>query len=294
MKNQINKGWNAVLGIIGILALSAVILAGIPNTASAYMTFYSPAPFSNTVDYTNSYGTYNNGYSYNNNYNNGNQGNNYNSNYNNYNNNYNNPSPYINSITPSTTTAGAGGAVITIKGNGFVSTSIAQFDGTNYPTTYVSSSELRMDVSSAAISNSGRYYVSVSNPAPGGGFSNPVPFTVNKPVAVNSSASSYTGSSTAGYANTSSYNSSNNSYYGASAGTAYRNNYGYAGTNFADTSGESAAALTSNAIFGSDSFLPTGILQWILFIILVLAIIFIWRRFFGSTAKYHATPLKHA
>ncbi len=273
VKNRINKGYKAALFARGIPAFALIlILVGAPNIASAYMSFYQPAPFSGTQTDYSSYGQYNN--------NQNNQGAN---NYGNQPNN-GNSSPYINYITPSATTAGAGGAVITITGNGFVPASMAQFDGTNYPTTYVSPSELRINLSSQAVANSGKYYVSVINP--GGGFSNPVLFTIKNPAPVGSFNQ---------YPNTSGPYSYNNSNYGASAGTAYQNTYGgYNGASNADTTGESYSDLTAGAIYGSTGFFPSGLLQWILFIILVFAIIFVWRRFFGSTAKYHSTPLKHA
>lgn len=53
-------------------------------------------------------------------------------------------------------------------------------------------------------------------------------------------------------------------------------------------------ALAANAIFGDVGFLPTGLLQWILFAILVLFIVILTRRVFGGSKKYHQTPLKHA
>jgi hypothetical protein len=52
--------------------------------------------------------------------------------------------------------------------------------------------------------------------------------------------------------------------------------------------------LAANAIFGSNSFLPSGIIQWILFAILILVIVIIARKIFGADKKYHETPLKHA
>jgi len=53
-------------------------------------------------------------------------------------------------------------------------------------------------------------------------------------------------------------------------------------------------ALAANAIFGDVGFLPSGLLQWILFAILVLIIVILTRRVFGGAKKYHQTPLKHA
>jgi len=51
--------------------------------------------------------------------------------------------------------------------------------------------------------------------------------------------------------------------------------------------------LTANALFGSNSFMPTGLAQWIILIAIIIAIIFLWRYVFGEE-KYMSEPLKHA
>jgi hypothetical protein len=52
--------------------------------------------------------------------------------------------------------------------------------------------------------------------------------------------------------------------------------------------------LTANAVYGDNSFLPGGLIQWVLFAIIVLIIIILARKFFGPEANYHSTPLKHS
>ena len=59
----------------------------------------------------------------------------------------------------------------------------------------------------------------------------------------------------------------------------------------ADT--ETASDLAAGVIFGSENFLPSGLIQWIFFAILVLLIIILARKIF-SAEKYHSTPMKHA
>ncbi len=59
------------------------------------------------------------------------------------------------------------------------------------------------------------------------------------------------------------------------------------------TKTETNSDLTANAVFGDNGFLPSGLIQWILFAILVLLIVIMVRRIYGGTEKYHATPLKH-
>lgn len=56
----------------------------------------------------------------------------------------------------------------------------------------------------------------------------------------------------------------------------------------------SAGALTANVLFGSNTFIPSGLLGWILLAILILFIIILVRRIFGNTARYMRVPLKHA
>jgi hypothetical protein len=52
--------------------------------------------------------------------------------------------------------------------------------------------------------------------------------------------------------------------------------------------------LAANAIYGEFGFMPSGIVQWILFAILILVIVILIRKIFGGEARYHSTPLKHA
>jgi len=51
--------------------------------------------------------------------------------------------------------------------------------------------------------------------------------------------------------------------------------------------------LTSNALFGSNGIYPSSLLQWIFLAILIVFIIILIRRIYGSREKYLASPLKH-
>lgn len=55
----------------------------------------------------------------------------------------------------------------------------------------------------------------------------------------------------------------------------------------------SANNLASNAIFGSNSFLPSGLVQWILFAILILLIVILVRRIFGAKEEYKKQSMKY-
>lgn len=53
------------------------------------------------------------------------------------------------------------------------------------------------------------------------------------------------------------------------------------------------SGVTANALVGSNSFMPTGLLQWIILLIIIVAIMFLW-RYVHAEEKYLAEPLKHA
>ena len=61
-----------------------------------------------------------------------------------------------------------------------------------------------------------------------------------------------------------------------------------------NTDSDSASALAAGAIYGSDSFLPSGLLQWIMLAIVILLVIIVARRVFGAKENYDAIPMKHA
>jgi hypothetical protein len=52
--------------------------------------------------------------------------------------------------------------------------------------------------------------------------------------------------------------------------------------------------LASTAIFGSNSFLPSGLVQWILFGIIILLLVIFVRKIFGARENYDELPMKHA
>ena len=56
---------------------------------------------------------------------------------------------------------------------------------------------------------------------------------------------------------------------------------------------EKYSDLAASAIFGENSFLPTGLIQWILLAILVLGGVILVRKVYGGSEKYYATPMKH-
>ena len=94
------------------------------------------------------------------------------------------PTPSITSLSPSSVSTGSSPASMTINGTGFLTTSTVTFNGIAHTPTYVNASQLTISLTAADLATAGSYPVVVTNPAPGGGASAPVNFTVltNNPV----------------------------------------------------------------------------------------------------------------
>src|SRR5208283_1892547 len=90
----------------------------------------------------------------------------------------NNPVPSITSLSPPSATAGTGAQTLTINGTNFLSTSTVTYNGAGHAATYVSATQLTLTLSAVDQGVAGAYAVVVTNPAPGGGASNAVNFTV--------------------------------------------------------------------------------------------------------------------
>jgi hypothetical protein len=93
-----------------------------------------------------------------------------------------NPLPTLTSLSPASATAGAAAQALTINGTGFLSTSTVTYNGVGHAATYVSATQLTVTLSAGDQGTVGAYAVVVTNPAPGGGASNALNFTVNNPV----------------------------------------------------------------------------------------------------------------
>ncbi|MDE2399909.1 MAG: hypothetical protein KGL67_02800 [Patescibacteria group bacterium] len=176
-----------------------------------------------------------------------------------------NPTPFISSATQ---TSSNNGTVI-IKGYGFIPSSRAKLNGVDSPTTFIDSSHLLVRLNTGNLSGNDPMYISVMNGEPGGGYSNAI--LLNNPTMVT---------------NTNTYNSNSTSTTNNSANNSYSGN-----TN--NTTG-SVSALASNAIFGGNSLVPSGLIEWVLFGIVILLIIIIVRKFTGASDRYHNSPLKHS
>jgi hypothetical protein len=183
----------------------------------------------------------------------------------------NNPEPTIVSINPTSSNKGSGAKTITITGNGFVPSSVARVNDSIRSTVFIDNSHLLATLTANDMNRNGGFFITVFNPAPEGGYSNAIYFTLNTPViSKNNNNSNYSGNTV----------SDNNTYPDTSAS---------ASTNSSDD----GSNLAASAIFGSNSFLPSGLVQWILFAILILLIIILVRRIFGAKEEYEELPMKY-
>jgi uncharacterized protein (TIGR03437 family) len=100
-----------------------------------------------------------------------------------------NPMPAITSLAPFSAATGAASSALTIEGAGFVPSSTVMFNGVTAPSTFVSSTQLSVNLNAADLAAAGNYPVTVVNPAPGGGTSNAANFIVGQGFGAGGSAS---------------------------------------------------------------------------------------------------------
>ncbi|MGO9088036.1 MAG: beta-propeller fold lactonase family protein [Candidatus Sulfotelmatobacter sp.] len=89
-----------------------------------------------------------------------------------------NPTPTITAISPNSTVAGGAAFTLTINGTNFVAASTVNFGGSATATTFVNSTQLTAAIPAASINSTGVPAVTVTNPAPGGGTSKAINFTI--------------------------------------------------------------------------------------------------------------------
>lgn len=92
------------------------------------------------------------------------------------------PVPLINQpLVPASVAPGGNGFALTVDGTGFVSKSVVKWNGSPLATSFVSSSQLVATIPASYIAQPNTATVTVTNPAPGGGTSNPIFFTTTNP-----------------------------------------------------------------------------------------------------------------
>ena len=163
-----------------------------------------------------------------------------------------NPVPAIYSIDPKSGNLDINTKTITITGKGFTTKSIARVNDSTRPATFIDPSHLLVQIDSNDIQ-------AYQN---NGGFF----ITV------------FNGAPGGGYSNAEFFT--------------IENKIGGSKTSDKNINGDSSD-LAASAIFGStDSFFPSGLIQWILFAIIILLLVILARRVFGATAKYNKAPMK--
>jgi Abnormal spindle-like microcephaly-assoc'd, ASPM-SPD-2-Hydin/Beta-propeller repeat len=89
-----------------------------------------------------------------------------------------NPFPVLTSLGPSSALSGGPSFSLSVTGSNFTNGSTVQWNGSARTTTLVSATQLNAAITAADIASPGTALVTVSNPAPGGGVSSPLTFTI--------------------------------------------------------------------------------------------------------------------
>lgn len=221
-----------------------------------------------------------------------------------------NPAPIVNSISPDSKNKNDSVNTITITGSGFISNSVARINGQVRPTIFIDSYHVMVQLIGSDAYNPDGLYINVFNELPGGGYSNSAFFKTNMIVPATTNTGNTNGSAgNNSYGNTNTNSNSNANTNGntnstnssASKNTKNSNTSTSASTNSNQTKNTTTtdansnySNLASNAIFGSNGFMPTGLIQWILFAIIVLLLIILVRKLFGGKKNYDEAPMKHA
>jgi len=93
-----------------------------------------------------------------------------------------NPVPSLGSLVPNSATAGGPAFTLTVNGSNFVNGSVVRWNGANRTTTFVNSNQVTASIPASDIAAPGSANVTVFNPAPGGGTSNTLSFSIVNPV----------------------------------------------------------------------------------------------------------------
>jgi hypothetical protein len=93
-----------------------------------------------------------------------------------------NPVPLVTGpLAPISIAPGSAGFELKVNGAGFVTASVVNWNGSPRATTFVSASQLQAAILASDVAAAGTAYITVSNPAPGGGKSNVANFNVALP-----------------------------------------------------------------------------------------------------------------
>jgi uncharacterized protein YjdB len=93
-----------------------------------------------------------------------------------------NPLPAITTLSPTSVSAGSGQFTLTVSGSNFINGSVVQWNASPRATTFVNSGQLTATITTADVLTANIDLITVFNPAPGGGTSNVVDFSVTTPI----------------------------------------------------------------------------------------------------------------
>jgi hypothetical protein len=91
-----------------------------------------------------------------------------------------NPTPTISDLSPSSAPAGSDPFILVVSGTQFVPGAVVRWNGTARATEFVGAGEVRATVLAGDLAEAGTATVTVFNPAPGGGVSGGVEFTISE------------------------------------------------------------------------------------------------------------------
>src|SRR6266481_2265959 len=92
-----------------------------------------------------------------------------------------NPIPAITTISPNSADTGGAPFTLTVNGSNFVAGSVVRWNDSDRPTAFISASQVSAQIPASDIAVAGTAAITVFNPAPGGGASNSLTFTITGP-----------------------------------------------------------------------------------------------------------------
>jgi hypothetical protein len=93
-----------------------------------------------------------------------------------------NPVPTLTSLNPASVNAGASAFTLNVTGANFVAKSLIVWNGTMFPTTFISANALSAKIPASYLTLGGGVPVTVENAAPGGGTTAPLAFAIDNPL----------------------------------------------------------------------------------------------------------------
>ncbi|MEK7113911.1 MAG: hypothetical protein AAB873_03745 [Patescibacteria group bacterium] len=198
-----------------------------------------------------------------------------------------NPEPSLGRIVPSSVEKITDKITVTLKGSGFISSSIVKKNGVNSPTVFIDESTLMIDIYASETRNKSEIFLTVYNGEPMGGYSRAITFTIKGNIPATPSATANKEpkktieekliSAFTQEKNTTKSSNSNSSANASDINENYGNN-----------------GLVATAFIGGESFMPSGLTQWMIMIFALILIVVLWRYIHHSKEAYMSEPMKHA